>query len=419
MNKQYALELLNTGNYYSNKDLQYNEKLGYRLSKSELAEFLDIKDQLVNEDLDIFKKLDLVSFNSKHIFYVETEYLKSLLEEYSGILDYDFKINQSTFLTRNMNEMVASKIFSEIEGTLVIENVNTTHKRISEVLKMNNPTEANDIIVKNMFEALKYIVYEKPEFNKENLYHVYNLLSANSLAEDSKLKEGQYYRYDSVYIGAFQGADASEIEECMDSLFEFANNPTNIQKYKLLLPYICQYYVLYIHPYFDFNGRTARMISFWLNYIYGIPGAPYFMSEAINEHKNKYYEALINTRVTNNDLTFFLGYILETAIKYSYVYKNLEEIKDRLYRQGDSLTSKEFIYLKKIVAHNCNESFTYKMFLEYINTNMSKSGALKILNRLYDYGVLTKKQNKKNESIFMVNPEWVTYKFSKRASDEV
>ncbi|MCQ2551926.1 MAG: hypothetical protein MJ148_01055, partial [Clostridia bacterium] len=191
MNKQYALDLLNTGNYYSNKDLQYNEKLGYRLSKSELAEFLDIKDQFVNEGLDIFKKLDLVSFNSKHIFYVETEYLKSLLEEYSGILDYDFKINQSTFLTRNMNEMVASKILSEIEGTMAIENVNTTHKRISEVLKMNNPTEANDIIVKNMFEALKYIVYEKPEFNKENLYHVYNLLSANSPAEDSKLKEGQ------------------------------------------------------------------------------------------------------------------------------------------------------------------------------------------------------------------------------------
>ena len=51
------------------------------------------------------------------------------------------------------------------------------------------------------------------------------------------------------------------------------------------------------------------------------------MSEAINESKHDYYRAITDTRNTNNDLTYFLGYILETSVKYSFVYKNLEEMK--------------------------------------------------------------------------------------------
>ena len=30
---------------------------------------------------------------------------------------------------------------------------------------------------------------------------------------------------------------------------------------------IVQYYILYIHPYFDFNGRTARMAFIWILYL--------------------------------------------------------------------------------------------------------------------------------------------------------
>ena len=65
-----------------------------------------------------------------------------------------------------------------------------------------------------------------------------------------------------------------------------------------------------------------------INYINNIIAAPYFMSEAINENKSRYYKAIVETRNTNNDLTCFLGYIIETAIEYCYVYKNMEEIID-------------------------------------------------------------------------------------------
>lgn len=407
-----TLELINDIKYYSVDDLRYNRKIGIMFSKDEFNDFLQQKDELVASGRENYiKKIPLKTFNSKHCFYVESNYLLSVQNEYMGILISDMEANQSWLFNRNVEDILISRMYSEIEGTLSIENVPTTHKRIAEIYKGEKLTDKNDVIVKNMINAISFIVNDKPDFNKENLYKLYNMLSKDCLPQESQIKDGKYYRDDAVTIGGFDGADHRIVSECMDSLFEFANNEENIKEHKFLLPYICHYYVLYVHPYFDYNGRTARMISFWLSYIYNIDCAPYFMSEAINECKGDYYKAIVNTRNTNNDLTYFLGYIMETSIKYSFVYKNLEEIKNELSKAGDSLSSSELVYLKKILVHSGENWFNYKQFLQYISITMTRQWALKILNNLTNYGILIKSSNKKGDTIYRVNQEMITYKY--------
>lgn len=62
------------------------------------------------------------------------------------------------------------------------------------------------------------------------------------------------------------------------------------------------------------------MVSFWLNTIYDITAAPQFMSEAINNNKREYYKAIINTRLSRNDMTYFSriyfrnGYKIQSAL---------------------------------------------------------------------------------------------------------
>lgn len=413
MNKERVESILKNNDYYSIDDLRYNKKVGIMFSKDEFCEFLEIKDQMIDDGLDIFCKIPLKTFNSKHCFFVKSEYLKNILSEYLRIYILDYKIKHSTFLERNIKDMLVSRLFSEVEGTLKVENVPTTHKRIAEVRKMEKPVEKNDIIIKNMFNAIDYIIKEKPRFNKENLLKLYNILSNDCLKEEDKLKENNYYRHDSVYVDKYEGADYKIVEECMDSLFAFANNEANIKEFDILLPYICHYYILYVHPYFDYNGRTARMVSFWLNYINEVTIPPFFMSEAINDSKTKYYEALTNTRETNNDLTYFLGYIMETSIKYMFVYKNIEEIKSELEKTGDTLSGSEWLYIKKIIINKPEDYFNYKMFLEFLGLDMTKQGALKILNKFVDYGILDKSKNKRNETIFKMKDNMITYKYSK------
>ena len=413
MDKQYVIQLITGNKYHSVNDLRYNQKVGIMFSKDDFNELLAIKDQLADEGFERIKALPLKTFNSKHCFYVSAQYLLETLKEYFTLFVADYELNQTSLFDRNIEDMMTSRLFSEIEGTLNIENIPTTHKRIAEISKSKNLTEENDIIVRNMLDAIEFIVHDKPEFNKENLRKLYHILSKDCLAEELQIKDGAFYRDDQVYIGAFEGAPVELVDECMDSLFAFANDPESQKTHDFLLPYICHYYILYIHPYFDYNGRTARMVSFWLNYINNIVCAPYFMSEAINESKSDYYKAITDTRNTNNDLTYFLGYILETSIKYGFVYKNLEEIKNTLSKSGDTLTSTEWVYVKKIIVHNHEDYFNYKMFLTYINATMTRQGALKILNNLTGYGILEKATNKKGDIVFKLSQEFITYKYHK------
>ena len=152
-------------------------------------------------------------------------------------------MNQKTLFARNMDDILMSRVFSEVEGTLNVENVPTTHKRVKEVYQKKNLTDKNDIIIKNMLEAMHFIVKEEPAFNKDNLLKLYNILSFNCLDDEDKLKEGAYYRDDGVLIGGFEGAPDSMIEECMDTLFAFVDNTENVKKYGALLPHICHYYI--------------------------------------------------------------------------------------------------------------------------------------------------------------------------------
>jgi Fic family protein len=298
-----------------------------------------------------------------------------------------------------------------VEGTLNIENIPTTHKRIAEISRADTVTEKNDIIIKNMLNAITFIVEEEPAFNRDNLRKLYQILSKESLEPELQLKDGSYYRNDAVYVGDYEGANYRIVDECMESMFSFANDEESIRKHRIFLPFICHYYILYVHPYFDYNGRTARMVSFWLNYLYNTSVAPYFISEAINESKGDYYRAIVNTRDTHNDLTYFLRYILETSIKYSFVYKNLEEIRKELSKTGDSLSSTEWVYVKKILIHNTENYFNYKEFLGYINATMTRQGALKILNNLTEYGILEKTRNRKGDTIYRLNPDCITYQY--------
>jgi Fic family protein len=410
VNKKDVLAMLCSNNYYTVDELRYNTKVGKLFSKEELSVFIALKREMLSEGNSMFIATTLKSFNSDYIFFCKGGYISNLLNDYLSIFLNDVKQNKQSLFSRNYEDILESRIFSEIEGTLNIENVPTTHKRIQQICSGVPLSDKNDIIIKNMKTAIDYINNERPSFNKENLYKLYCLLSDNCLDDEDKLN-GNYYRDDDVTVGGFDGAPVDKIDECMNSLFAFVNTPSIPHTFDILIPFICHYYILYVHPYFDYNGRTARMVSYWLSVILDVSEVPVFISEAINETKNNYYKAITNSRITDNDLTYFLGYIMETSIEYSYIYKNIEEIEKKIGKLGNFLSSTERVYLKKILIHNKDSYFNSKMFMEYIGNNMTRQGALKFLNGFVEYDILQKSSNKKGEAIYKINPEIITYRY--------
>lgn len=402
-------ELLRTSlinKYYTNEDLRMNKKYGFMLSRAQLEEYLDFKDS----DTSKFKvELNLKTFNSKKIYYYKSKELLSLLNDYLLFFMNDMKNNNSTIISENYSEMLISRLASELEGTLKIESVNTTRKKIISIIEENKVNDKNEQIIFNMYEGYKFIS-QKPSFNKDNMLKLYKILSDKSLKDEDEIKG--YYREEMVEIGGHDGCPVEKIEECMESLFNYVNEHINDREL-LLLPFIVHYYILYIHPYMDFNGRTARMTSLWISILMGKEEIlPMYISEAINDDKNNYYKAINNSRFSHNDLTYFLTYLIKLSNSYYLVYKNIVSIKEELALIGESITLTETYYLKRIIVNSKKGWFNYKGFINFCNLDISKQGALKILNNLLKLNLLKSKINSKNEKIFILNEDVLKYSIS-------
>ncbi len=409
MNSKYEnilISALREKHYYTSEDIRMNKKYGFLLSNSELNEYLTFKEDYLSK----FKhELPLKSFNSKKIFYYDASELLNSIADYNYFFLNDIENKNSTIVTENYGEMILSRIASELDGSLKIEGVHTTRKKILEIMESQKANDTNEQIIFNMIQGYKFIS-SKPNFSKENLLKLYHLLSQNSLKKEDELKG--YYREEMVEVGGHDGCKVDEIDECMNSLFDFINDNLNGNKMHLsmLLPFIAHYYILYIHPYMDFNGRTARMVSLWISLLMEKAEIlPTYISEAINDDKNNYYRAIDNTRNSHNDLTYFFIYLCQLANRYYLVYKNVTAIKEDLALLGESITGTEAHYLKKIIVNKKKGWFNYKGFIEFCNLHITKQGALKILNHFLKLNILISKSNSKREKIFLLNEDVIQY----------
>ncbi|MGI6714544.1 MAG: Fic family protein [Bacilli bacterium] len=399
------LEKQFNGKYYTAKELQYGNEAGTYISPFEYKQLIEYKESLASLDDGMVSLLPLPAFNFKCLYYCLGNDLKTLLNDFVFFANEDQELSN-----RFSTNFLESRIYSEIEGTLNVENVPTTRRRLKELLEDDAPIkDKNDIIIKNMKAGIDF-VNELPLFNKENLFKLYTLLSNDCLGEEDKLRPGDYYRHDAVEISRYHGCPSHQIEASMNALFAYANETlTSKDKNKVvLLPHFCHYYILYIHPYFDYNGRMARMVSYWVYLLSGSNLFPPIVAEAINQTKGAYYKAIELTRDSHNDLTYFLKYLLSISIDYIICYQNLKHLEQVVKNTGNLLTSTELNYIKKILI-SYKGVFTHSDFLKMINVSMSKQGALKTLNKFIDYGILKKVKSSSKTKLFDINKNNVPF----------
>ncbi len=396
--------------YYDERELRYGTRAKTFLSSIELRELAKRKVDKANEGNDErFVKLDLFAFDAKPLFYLITDELSSLRGCLYGLASSD------DFSPLTKEAMIHSLLYSEIEGSLSIENVPSTRKRIIELVQKDaEPASHNDVIIKNMSRGFDFIL-KKPSFEESNLAHLYALLSENCLDEEDKLLKDHLYRHDEVEIDGYNGCPHQTIKQCMDSLFVFVNSNLKNPKLKHYLPHIAHYYTLYVHPYFDYNGRTARMVSLWIELL-SDNICPLLISEGIDLKKKGYYSALENSRDARNDLTYFLEYIYATSIDYCLCYKNLEIISQNLQNKGITWTESEFAYFKKILL-SYKGKFTYRDFLKFTKSEMSKQAALKVLNKYVSYGLLSSEESQSKTKLFDLKKDCLTYLTSNLRGD--
>ena len=260
-------------------------------------------------------KIDLQTKYDSPLF-LKDENLKKVKEQ----LEYILEISDMNSL-----DFAKNALFSEeIKANNLVENYKDDIEYIDDVVKENNrkknaeDEKAQRIL--NLYNGYKYVL-KSEEITKDTLKKLYNILSRHLLSEYDLSHMGDYYRNEMVYIYTSdnvakkpdEGMDTKKVDECMRLLLEYINTDNHLDCFTdyYIKSQIIHYYFVYVHPYFDVNGRTSRTLAIWYllnNMIY-----PYIIfNRGITYDKNKYYKCISNAKRGGN-ITLFIEYMLENV----------------------------------------------------------------------------------------------------------
>ncbi|MGN0734600.1 MAG: Fic family protein, partial [Anaerovoracaceae bacterium] len=182
----------------------------------------------------------------------------------------------------------------EIFYSLEIENIDTSRESVRRILAGYAPQDASEERIYGMKLGMRFIADYQNEINEENLYKLYQMAVGNYLEQENRLQGGSFYRNDDVYVvggkKTHKGLDSKLLPEYMRSLMDFINTESDIDD--LAKAAVIHFYIAYIHPYFDGNGRIARLMQLWYLVQRGYPSAMLVsFSALIMESRKLYYKA--------------------------------------------------------------------------------------------------------------------------------
>jgi Fic family protein len=240
---------------------------------------------------------------------------------------------------------IEGNTLSLVETKLVVEDgITIQGKSLREHFEAVNHQDA--------IEWIEGLVAEKEPISKRDIQTVQSLV----LQKIEKTFLGRY-RSGSVRISGanFTPPDALVVEELMDELIEWLNTPDALPP--LVKATLFHHRFVWIHPFFDGNGRTVRLIMNLFLMRHGYPPAI-----LLQQDRRKYYDALNQANKGNYGKLLLL--ILQAAERTLDIYLG-------------SVTTKHYSEFKPIVSIISEPDIPYGQEYVSLLARQGKIAALK------------------------------------------
>ena len=294
------------------KMLKDKHFIDYRQMKYKYGE--DFNDFLQTLDELYYKALPILDFDGNSMVFIENH----------------AAINQNVvkLLLQSQDQYYSIKAAEdEIVATSAIESVDFSRDSVRRILKGMAPNDEQENRILGVKHGLEFIADTANKITEDNLYKLYMMTVGDFLTGDDKLLDGNLYRHDTVYIVSDHvehlGLDHKKVPEFMKSLVAFINAEDDIND--LIKAAVIHFYIAYVHPYFDGNGRMARLVHLWFLIQKGYQSALFIpFSSQIEKSRKAYYDAFTAVEENKNysgkiDVTPFILYFI------SNVYNKINE----------------------------------------------------------------------------------------------
>ena len=146
----------------------------------------------------------------------------------------------------------------------------------------------------------------------------YNALVLRGLPVEEGVVPGEL-RSHSVMVGRYRGAPAEDCAYLLDRFCQWLNDlefPEGLQApYSVLAAIAAHLYFVWIHPFGDGNGRTARLIEFRYLLEAGFPTpAAHLLSNFYNLTRTEYYRQLDQAGRSGGEMAGFIAYAAQGLV---------------------------------------------------------------------------------------------------------
>lgn len=304
----------------------------------------------------------------------------------------------------NQGILINTLSLQEAKDSSAIENIITTHDELfKEELFPEYTASASTKEVKNYVAALRtgYALIKKQNLlTKNHIIEIQAELEKNR-AGFRKLPGTELKNELTGQIIYIPPQNPAEIEKLMDNLEHFINEDAFFDADPLVKMAMIHYQFESIHPFYDGNGRTGRIINVLYLVQKGLLDIPVlYLSRHIVKTKGEYYKLLQSVR-DKNDWEAWILYMLEgienTAKNTILMVQSINNaIIDYKHRIRDNYK----FYSQDLINHLFFHPYTKIEFIEKA-LNVTRLTATKYLDSLSKEGFL--KKEKIGRSNYYVN----------------
>jgi Fic family protein len=294
----------------------------------------------------------------------------------------------------NQGILINTLGLQEAKDSSEIENIVTTHDELfkDEVLPdaFANPAAKEVMRYRQALRVGFELVRQSGLLTSNHIIQIQGELERNNAGfrklPGTALKDGAGR---TVYTPP---QDPEEVKVLMRDLERFVNEPDLFDADPLIKMALIHHQFESIHPFYDGNGRTGRIINVLYLVKEGLLDIPVlYLSQHIVRNKNRYYDLLQRVRVDDIWEDWVL-YILEAVeITAGSTLLTVQAIKNALMDYKHRIRDQHKFYSQDLINNLFSHPYTKIEFLQR-DLNVSRMTATRYLDALCDTDFLIKRK---------------------------
>lgn len=232
-------------------------------------------------------------------------------------------INNTPIMPRYYDELLSLALIKGAQATTAIEGNTLSDEEIAKLQqgeKLPPSKEYQETEVTNILNAFNEILVETVYDNKEQLITPelllrFHKLVGKNLGEHFNAIPGRF-RNNDVVVGTYRCPDYRDVKPLINKYCDWLRSEFRYEEGKqefsdvIIQALVAHVYLEWIHPFGDGNGRTGRLVEFYILSRGGNPDITlHILSNHYNNTRPEYYRQLDKASRTG-DLTEFIKYAL-------------------------------------------------------------------------------------------------------------